>query len=143
MTINIFVLKGDLNGENRSGAFLFFLSGIFWLDKVQAEIVRNNLNDLDLEGMTNYVFQVARNIYVVQAMSLNNTLFIKEWRRLLVVYTYHTIGGNTKEQVEKWQRVQISDRLEFHSMRILLKGKRVEKKVFLSWIRSFGYNQSF
>ena len=26
-TINIFVLKGDLNGENRSGAFLF-LSGI-------------------------------------------------------------------------------------------------------------------
>ena len=27
MTINIFVLKGDLNGENRSGAFLF-LSGI-------------------------------------------------------------------------------------------------------------------
>ena len=23
MTINIFVLKGDLNGENRSGAFLF------------------------------------------------------------------------------------------------------------------------
>ena len=29
MTINIFVLKGDLDGENRSGAFLFFLSGIF------------------------------------------------------------------------------------------------------------------
>ena len=28
MTINIFVLKGDLNGENRSGALLF-LSGIF------------------------------------------------------------------------------------------------------------------
>ena len=28
MTINIFVLKGDLNGENRSGVFLF-LSGIF------------------------------------------------------------------------------------------------------------------
>ena len=27
MTINVFVLKGDLNGENRSGAFLF-LSGI-------------------------------------------------------------------------------------------------------------------
>ena len=27
MTINIFVLKRDLNGENRSGAFLF-LSGI-------------------------------------------------------------------------------------------------------------------
>ena len=27
MTINIFVLNGDLNGENRSGAFLF-LSGI-------------------------------------------------------------------------------------------------------------------
>ena len=25
MTINIFVLKGDLNGENRSGAFLFLL----------------------------------------------------------------------------------------------------------------------
>ena len=24
MTDNIFVLKGDLNGENRSGAFLFF-----------------------------------------------------------------------------------------------------------------------
>ena len=23
MTINIFVLKGDLNGKNRSGAFLF------------------------------------------------------------------------------------------------------------------------
>ena len=23
MTINIFELKGDLNGENRSGAFLF------------------------------------------------------------------------------------------------------------------------
>ena len=23
MTINIFILKGDLNGENRSGAFLF------------------------------------------------------------------------------------------------------------------------
>ena len=28
MTINIFVLKGDLNGENSSGAFLF-LPGIF------------------------------------------------------------------------------------------------------------------
>ena len=28
MTINIFVFKGDLNGENRSGAFLF-LSGIY------------------------------------------------------------------------------------------------------------------
>ena len=28
MTIDIFVLKGDLNGENRSGAFLF-LSGIY------------------------------------------------------------------------------------------------------------------
>ena len=27
MTIDIFVFKGDLNGENRSGAFLF-LSGI-------------------------------------------------------------------------------------------------------------------
>ena len=27
MTVYIFVLKGDLNGENRSGAFLF-LSGI-------------------------------------------------------------------------------------------------------------------
>ena len=27
MTINIFVLKGELNGKNRSGAFLF-LSGI-------------------------------------------------------------------------------------------------------------------
>ena len=27
MTLNIFLLKGDLNGENRSGAFLF-LSGI-------------------------------------------------------------------------------------------------------------------
>ena len=26
MTINIFVLKGDLNGENRSGAFLFLPS---------------------------------------------------------------------------------------------------------------------
>ena len=25
MTINIFVLKGDLNGENRSGVFLFLL----------------------------------------------------------------------------------------------------------------------
>ena len=23
MTVNIFVLKGDLNGENRCGAFLF------------------------------------------------------------------------------------------------------------------------
>ena len=30
MTINIFVLKGELNGENRSGAFLF-LSGIVLL----------------------------------------------------------------------------------------------------------------
>ena len=28
MTISIFVLKGDLNGENHSGAFLF-LSGIY------------------------------------------------------------------------------------------------------------------
>ena len=28
MTINIFVLKGDLNGENRGGVFLI-LSGIF------------------------------------------------------------------------------------------------------------------
>ena len=28
MTIDIFVLKGDLNRENRSGAFLFLL-GIF------------------------------------------------------------------------------------------------------------------
>ena len=26
MTINIFILKGDLNGENRSGAFLFLSS---------------------------------------------------------------------------------------------------------------------
>ena len=25
MTINIFVLKGELNGKNRSGAFLFLL----------------------------------------------------------------------------------------------------------------------
>ena len=31
MTINIFVLKGDLNGENRSGAFLFLL-GILHTD---------------------------------------------------------------------------------------------------------------
>ena len=31
MTIYIFILKGDFNGENRSGAFLF-LSGIVpWL----------------------------------------------------------------------------------------------------------------
>ena len=30
MTINIFVLKGDLNAEKRSGAFLF-LSGIQWI----------------------------------------------------------------------------------------------------------------
>ena len=30
MTINIFILKGDLNGQNRSGAFLFLL-GIFHL----------------------------------------------------------------------------------------------------------------
>ena len=29
MTIDIFVCKGDLNGENRSGAFLF-LSGILY-----------------------------------------------------------------------------------------------------------------
>ena len=29
MTINILVLKGDLNGESRSGAFLF-LSGIYF-----------------------------------------------------------------------------------------------------------------
>ena len=28
MTIYIFVLKGDLNGENRSGAFLFFVGYI-------------------------------------------------------------------------------------------------------------------
>ena len=28
MTIDIFVLKGDLNGENRSGAFLFFVGYI-------------------------------------------------------------------------------------------------------------------
>ena len=32
MTINIFVLKGDLNGENRSGAF--FLSGISIITKL-------------------------------------------------------------------------------------------------------------
>ena len=28
MAINVFVLKGELNGENRSGVFLF-LSGIY------------------------------------------------------------------------------------------------------------------
>ena len=28
MTIKIFVLKGNLNSENRSGAFLFFVPGI-------------------------------------------------------------------------------------------------------------------
>ena len=33
MTITIFVLKGDLNGENRSGAFLFLL-GIYVSYKV-------------------------------------------------------------------------------------------------------------
>ena len=32
MTINIFVLKGELNGKNRSGAFLF-LSDIFYTSK--------------------------------------------------------------------------------------------------------------
>ena len=31
MTIYIFVLKGDLNGENRSGAFLF-LPGIYYIN---------------------------------------------------------------------------------------------------------------
>ena len=35
MTINIFLLKGDLKGENRSGAFLF-LSGIFGLNQSYA-----------------------------------------------------------------------------------------------------------
>ena len=30
MTIDIFVLKGDLNRENRSGAFLFLL-GIYFI----------------------------------------------------------------------------------------------------------------
>ena len=40
MAINIFVLKGDLNGENRSGAFLF-LSGIFYLSFVQMHVLLN------------------------------------------------------------------------------------------------------
>ena len=44
MTINIFVFKGDLNGEIRSGAFLFLL-GIFqtrYLDcSYSPEIIRN------------------------------------------------------------------------------------------------------
>ena len=30
MTINIFVLKGDLNGKNRSGAFLFCRVYVFF-----------------------------------------------------------------------------------------------------------------
>ena len=34
MTIDIFALKGDLHGENRSGAFLF-LSGILVLNQVR------------------------------------------------------------------------------------------------------------
>ena len=33
MTINIFVLKGDLNGENRSGAFLSLLGIVEFLGK--------------------------------------------------------------------------------------------------------------
>ena len=39
MTINIFVLKGDLNGENRSGAFLF-LSGIE--SNIRTPVLLNN-----------------------------------------------------------------------------------------------------
>ena len=31
MTINIFLLKGDLNGESRSGAFLFFVGYIYFV----------------------------------------------------------------------------------------------------------------
>ena len=38
MTINIFVFKGDLNGENRSGAFLFFL-GIYKLKLIAFKTV--------------------------------------------------------------------------------------------------------
>ena len=34
MTINIFVLKGDLNGKNRSGAFLFFVGYILQLGMI-------------------------------------------------------------------------------------------------------------
>ena len=33
MAFNIFVIKGEVNGENRSGSFLF-LSGIFIFDTI-------------------------------------------------------------------------------------------------------------
>ena len=40
MTIDIFVLKGDLNGENRSGAFLFLLGiHIFILIQVLMSVI--------------------------------------------------------------------------------------------------------
>ena len=39
MTINIFVLKGDLNGENRSGAFLFLPGIVFFFVNFYMDIL--------------------------------------------------------------------------------------------------------
>ena len=47
MTINIFVFKGDLNGENRSGAFLF-LPGIVILS---INKVKKNTDFKIVEGL--------------------------------------------------------------------------------------------
>ena len=58
MAINIFVLKGDLNGENRSGAFLF-LSGIYCLMRYSlCQIIVYLIPKLFLcvEFMTGYQF---------------------------------------------------------------------------------------
>ena len=47
MTINIFVLKGDLNEENRSGAFLF-LSGIY----EPRHLISNNVAFCQVQNQT-------------------------------------------------------------------------------------------
>ena len=49
MTINIFVLKGDLNGKNRSGAFLF-LSGIYLTPGMTSKFELALNKDLDQPG---------------------------------------------------------------------------------------------
>ena len=54
MTINIFVLKGDFNGENCSGAFLF-LSSIFIKVHIPTKIVKFNLNVFEKKQFSPHV----------------------------------------------------------------------------------------
>ena len=45
MTIKLFLLKGDLNGENRSGLFLYLLSiHVFIWDSTQ-NVVTNHISE--------------------------------------------------------------------------------------------------